>query len=226
MNRQVVAVVLAAGSGSRFGGELPKQFLPYDGRTLVERSIDAFQSSPLVDKVAVVVAPAYRQHMQSIVQGNDWSKLCGIIDGGAERYLSSVNALKSFDGQSNDDVILLHDAARPFVSQQVIANVVQKLETYQAAAAGIPATDTLWLTSSCGDVVIQSIPDRRCCYQAQTPQGFRFGVLRRAYSMALQDACIVATDDCGILKRYLPEVTIAIAEGDYANKKITFATDI
>ena len=106
-----VAVILAGGTGNRMGSALPKQFLPLDGRTVIEYSIETFCNHPAIDEVAVVMHPDWREEMEKIVALNHWEKLSKIIDGGEERYMSSLNAIMAYIDYPDDTNLLLHDAA-------------------------------------------------------------------------------------------------------------------
>lgn len=232
-----VAVVLAGGTGTRVGGDKPKQFLTIDGRSVIERSIDAFDQAPGIDEVAVVVHPDWLDYMQQIKNRNHWGKLKQLIAGGSERYLSSLNAVAAYIDYPDETNLILHDAARPFVSQAVIARVVESLEKHDAVGVGIPSTDTVWEVRDDFDVeavcrgegvahFVARIPERRTMWRAQTPQAFRLPVIRDAYQMALQDSNFRATDDCGVVRRYLAGVKVYIVEGEEQNRKITFAEDL
>ena len=218
-----IAVVLAGGSGKRFGSPLPKQFLMLDGKTVIEHSIDAFCLHPDIDEVAVVVHPDYRTTMQAIADKRQWSKLRQIIDGGKERYESSLNAVRAFESHNSDTNLLLHDAARPFLTAEIIGRVTNALRDNIAVGVGIPSTDTIWEVNN---GVINHIPERRLMWLAQTPQAFRIDVLREAWQRALEDPCFSATDDCGVLVKYMPEIKIAVVEGSERNIKITTPGDI
>lgn len=217
-----IAIILAAGTGSRMGVESPKQFLRLAGRTVVERSVDAFEHCDAIDEIIVVIHPDYLQRMQQICDANNWTKLRQIIAGGSERYLSTVAAIKACDayGECN---LLFHDAARPLVSNRIICDVVDALQTYSAVGVAVPMTDTVFQTD--GNVV-RSIPDRRTLQRAQTPQAFRLSTIRQAYDIALCDPAFVSTDDCGTVLRYLPEVPIHIVRGNERNVKLTYKEDI
>lgn len=119
--------------------------------------------------------------------------------------------------------ILLHDAARPFVSQRIISDVCKALTQHEAVTVAIPATDTMYTID--GDFV-QDIPLRSTLMCAQTPQAFRLDVIARAYALAQQDPTGQSTDDCGVVRRYLPDTPIYIVPGDSANRKITYREDI
>ena len=166
-----IAVILAGGIGSRVGGETPKQLLPLaDGRSILEHSIDAFEASPSIDEIAVVMHPDHISSLQKLCQSNRWQKLTKIIPGGAERWESSYNAIKACTESANLDEplsLLLHDAARPFVSQRIIADVCQALETHEAVTVAVPVTDTIY---EVWNNEVQEVKNRRDFMRAQTPR--------------------------------------------------------
>lgn len=217
-----VAIILAAGTGSRIGEECPKQFLRLNGRTVVEYSVDAFERCNAIDEIAVVMHPDHMQRMLQISKANNWTKLQHILAGGKERYLSTTAAIKAYSsyGECN---LLFHDAARPLVSDRIICDVADALHTYNAVGVAVPMTDTVFITE--GDTV-RSIPDRRKLQRAQTPQGFRLSTIQQAYDIALRDPDFVSTDDCGTVLRYLPNITIYIVRGDERNVKLTYKEDL
>lgn len=232
-----VAVILAGGTGTRVGGDKPKQFLPIDGRSVIERSIDAFDQAPGIDEVAVVVHPDWLDYMRQLVGSNAWNKVKRVVEGGSERYLSSLNAISAYIDYPDDTNLILHDAARPFVSQAVIARVVEALKAHTAVGVGIPSTDTVWEVRDDFDVeaacrgegishFVVRIPERRTMYRAQTPQAFRLSLIRDAYQMALQDPNFRATDDCGVVRHYAAGTKVYVVEGEEQNRKITFPEDL
>ena len=225
-----IAVILAGGTGTRVGGNKPKQFLEIDGRSIIERSIDAFDVAPGIDEVAAVIHPDWLEYMQSVLTRNNWHHAIRLIAGGSERYMSSLNAIMAYIDYPDDTNIILHDAARPFVSQQVIARVVEALSHHEALGVAVPSTDTVWEVRQDFDPqlskFIARIPDRPTMYLAQTPQAFRLPLIRDAYQCALQDPQFHATDDCGVVRRYLPGIKIVVVPGDPANRKITFPEDL
>ncbi len=192
---------------------------------VIEQAVDAFDRAPCVDEIAVVVHPEWLEFMAKVVAHNRWAKLTRLIRGGSERYLSSLAALNAYADASADTNILFHDAARPWVSQEIIAKVGDALQNAQAVGVGIPSTDTLWqVDPRCGTV--SSIPLRSTMYRAQTPQAFRLSVIAEAYRRALCDGDFQATDDCGVLHRYCPEVPILVVPGEQQNRKITYLQDL
>ena len=234
-----IAVILAGGTGSRMGALVPKQFLELQGRKVLERTVDAFDSNPLIDEVAVVTHPDWRAETEALVARNHWKKLHRVIDGGSERYLSSLNAIMAFIDYPDDTNLLLHDAARPFVSAEIIDRVVAALEHSQAVGVAIPSTDTVWEVHPdiSGEMKVESgkfeipryvvrIPERKLMWRAQTPQAFRLPLIRDAYQRALQDPMFQATDDCGVVRKYMPGTKITVVQGDERNLKVTTQQDI
>ena len=234
-----IAVVLAGGTGSRVGGQVPKQFLPLAGRTVIEHSVETFNNHPAIDEVAVVVHPDWRGRMEEIAAAHHWEKLKKIIGGGAERYMSSLNAIMAYLDEPDDTNLLLHDAARPWVSMEIVDRVVTALRTHEAVGVAVPSTDTVWevhpdmngeLTVGSGQWTlprfVARIPERKLMWRAQTPQAFRLPLIRDAYQRALQDPQFQATDDCGVVRKYMPGTKIAVVEGSEENRKITYAEDI
>lgn len=232
-----VAVILAGGTGSRMGADRPKQFLPINpgdqspqAETVIEHTVKAFEAAPTVDEITIVVHPEWEEYTHLLAQRNDWHKVKRIIQGGDERYMSSLNAIAAHLDYPDDTNLLLHDAARPWVSGEVIARVTEALKSHEAVAVGIPSTDTVWEVRQDFDrdlsKFIARIPERRTMWRAQTPQAFRLPLIRDAYQCALQDPQFHATDDCGVVRRYLPGTKIIIVPGEEQNRKITFADDL
>jgi 2-C-methyl-D-erythritol 4-phosphate cytidylyltransferase len=229
-----IAVILAGGTGSRMGGSLPKQFLDLDGRPVIVHSIEAFDSHPAIDEVAVVIHPDWRGRMEEIVAQGHWQKVKKIIDGGSERYMSSLNAIMAYIDEPDDTNLLLHDAARPFLSADIIDRVVSALERHDAVGVAVPSTDTVWEVHP--DFIVEQtteisrfvarIPERKLMWRAQTPQAFRLPLIRDAYQRALQDPRFQATDDCGVVRKYMPGTKITVVEGNERNRKITFPEDL
>ena len=229
-----IAVILAGGTGSRMGGSLPKQFLDLDGRPVIVHSIEAFDSHPAIDEVAVVIHPDWRGRMEEIVAQGHWQKVKKIIDGGSERYMSSLNAIMAYIDEPDDTNLLLHDAARPLLSADIIDRVVSALERHDAVGVAVPSTDTVWEVHP--DLIVEQtteisrfvarIPERKLMWRAQTPQAFRIPLIRDAYQRALQDPRFQATDDCGVVRKYMPGTKITVVEGNERNRKITFPEDL
>jgi 2-C-methyl-D-erythritol 4-phosphate cytidylyltransferase len=222
---RTVAVVLAGGSGQRFGGERPKQLHVLAGRTLLEHSVAAFEQAPDVDAITIVMpADLAGQAGQQFAGGNGYHKVTGVITGGATRTDSTRCAIAAL-GEAECNV-LFHDAARPLLDQRIIADCVRALATDQAIGVAVPSSDTIVEVT---DGVVTRMPRRDTLARCQTPQGFRLSVIRQAYALADADPAFgqrPSTDDCGIVLRYLPEVPVRLVPGSERNIKITYPHDL
>jgi 2-C-methyl-D-erythritol 4-phosphate cytidylyltransferase len=221
---RTVAVVLAGGTGERFGTNVPKQLLPFAGRPLIEYSVAAFDAAPAVDSVLVVMAAGHADQVREVLGGGGYRKLAGVIPGGASRVESTRCAIEALGGEECD--VLFHDAARPLVDQRIIADCVAALAVHRAVGLAVPSSDTIAVVSG---GVMTAMPRRDSLVRIQTPQGFRLSVIRRAHELAAADSRfgdLPATDDCGIVLRYLPDVGVHIVPGSERNLKITFPRDL
>lgn len=219
-----IAIILAGGTGSRVGGQTPKQLLPLaDGRSILEHAVDAFETAPCIDEIAIVMHPDFIAEAQHLCLQNSWQKVQQIIPGGKERWESSVHAIRAFSNQESAISLWLHDAARPFVSQSILSDIAKALEEHAAVSVAVPVTDTLYRVA---DGKVKEVPSRSEYMRAQTPQAFHLDTIAEAYRRALEKGNIIATDDAGIVHNYMPEVPIYIVQGDEQNKKITYKEDL
>jgi 2-C-methyl-D-erythritol 4-phosphate cytidylyltransferase len=247
---RTVAVVLAGGSGSRFGGSQPKQLRQLAGKSLVEHCVAAFDRAPAVDGVLVVMSagPA----AEAAAQLRRYGKLIGIVPGGSARCDSSRAAIAAIraavaagtagpgtagpgtagpgtagPGTVGEDCnVLFHDAARPLVDQGIIADCVDALARWQAIGVVVPSSDTI---VEVHDGVLGQVLPRESLARCQTPQGFRLSVIARAHDLAAADPEFTVssvTDDCGVVRRYLPEIPIGAVPGSERNIKVTYPGDL
>lgn len=217
---KVIAILLAGGSGSRFGADRPKQFLEVNGCTVLEHSIRAFHGSPLIDEMVVITRADFVDEVRQIASA--YPKVKHVRPGGKERYHSTLSALEVCT--SADDLLLIHDAVRPLVSEAIISRCVQALEEYEAIGVAMPSTDTIVRVDE-NDCIVETLP-RVVLRNMQTPQGFRQRVLRQAFDLGLADPNFAPTDDCGVVRTYLPHIPIKIVEGEATNIKITYPKDL
>src|SRR6202453_5081097 len=221
---RMVAVVLGGGVGQRLGAGIPKQLLTLGGQTLIERCVAAFDQAPGVDEVLVVMACGYTGQVEAMLAGGRYRKVTGVIEGGPTRPDSTRAALSAIAANGQDDCgVLLHDAARPLVDQQITAACVASLQVHDAAGVAVPASDTIVITDN---GVMQSMPSRERLLRCQTPQCFRLSVITRAHQLAAADPDFTPTDDCGVVLRYLPDVDVHIVPGSERNIKITYPQDL
>ena len=213
----VTAIIAAAGEGRRLGAAVPKQLLEIEGQSILERSVTAFTSHQRISDVIVVLPPSLA------AAPPDWmaADTIRVVAGGSRRQDSVANAFDRVLPES--DVILVHDAARPFVSSDLISRSIDAAAEHGAAIAALPASDTVKRVEGEGPqtVIVETIP-RVSVYLAQTPQAFRREVLSAA--VALGRAGFEATDEAMLAERAGHRVHVV--EGDPANVKITTARDL
>ena len=220
---RTVAVVLAGGTGSRVGLDTPKQLLKVAGRTVIEHTVQALNDSPDIDEILVMMATDYVDDAIALLLNTpSLPKVTRVLAGGSARNDSTRRALEVLGDE--DCNVLFHDAVRPLLPPGVVRECVRALESYEAVDCAIESADTIVRVDD--DDTIVEIPDRSHLRRGQTPQGFRLSTIRRAYELAALDPGFRATDDCGVVLRYLPDVPIYVAHGDEQNMKITYPIDL
>jgi ribitol-5-phosphate 2-dehydrogenase (NADP+) / D-ribitol-5-phosphate cytidylyltransferase len=222
-----VAVVLAGGTGTRVGLDVPKQLIRIAGKPIIEHTIAALCESPLVDEVLVMMAPGYLDPVHAIVRAGGYTKVTRILEGSGTRNDTTRAALDALSGEAGDEecFVLLHDAVRPLLSQDIIEANVEALQDYDAVDTVIGSADTIIQVDE-ERLLIEDVLRRDVLRRGQTPQSFRLSTLREAYRLAAGDPDFVATDDCTVVLRYLPEVPIAVVAGHERNMKVTEPIDV
>jgi 2-C-methyl-D-erythritol 4-phosphate cytidylyltransferase/2-C-methyl-D-erythritol 2,4-cyclodiphosphate synthase len=209
----VTAIIAAGGVGRRVGAAVPKQLLTIGGRTMLERSVDAFKAHPAVTDVIVALPPSMMEAPPGGLEGTR------LVPGGARRQDSVANAFDVLpDGT---DVVLVHDAARPFVAPEVITRAIDGAVAHGAAIAAVPVSDTVKRVEGEGRVIVETVP-RDTIFLAQTPQAFRRQVL--AAAVAVGRGGVEATDEAMLAER--AGYRVHVVAGDAGNIKITSATDV
>lgn len=209
-----IALIVAAGSGQRFGAERPKQYLDLAGQPVLRRTIDAFRRHPKVSAVRVVINPAFRDLYDAAVAGLD---LPEPVTGGASRQDSVRNGLEAL-ADSAPHYVLIHDAARPLIDPDTIDAVIAALGTHPAALAAVPVADTLKRGE---DGLVAGTVDRSALWRAQTPQGFRFPDILAAHRAA---AGLELTDDAAVAER--AGLPVALVPAREENFKVTTPDDL
>jgi 2-C-methyl-D-erythritol 4-phosphate cytidylyltransferase/2-C-methyl-D-erythritol 2,4-cyclodiphosphate synthase len=210
---RAAAVVTAGGLGRRMGSAVPKQFLKVNGRTILEASVRKFLDEPAVGRIVVTCPEDYLDTCRALFPQTD----VAVIPGGRERQDSVANALGYLEREGPpEEIVLIHDGVRPFVDPETIRGVIDAAETSGAAIAAVPSKDTI-------RDIDQGTLTRSRLYNVQTPQGFRFSLLREAFRRAAEDG-FRGTDEAGLVERI--GVLPAIVPGSYENIKITTPEDI
>ncbi len=221
MEKQVTAVLVAAGSSTRMGFD--KLSFDLGGETVLHRSIRVFEECPLVDEI-VLVAGRNREDVEAQVKG--CKKAVQVVQGGATRAESAKNGVQAAHGR----YVAIHDAARPFVSEAVIEGVIAAAKQCGAAAPAVPVKDTVkQAVRGDGKTVpaecrVRDTPDRSTLYAVQTPQCFDRVVYLTAFEELDEEKARLVTDDCSLFE--LTDRPVQLTQGDYANLKITTREDL
>lgn len=210
-----IALIVAGGSGQRFGAERPKQYLDLAGKPVLRRTVEAFLSHPQVTGVRVVIDPAWRDAYDAAVSGLG---LPDPVAGGASRQESVRNGLEALAADGAPDLVLIHDAARPLIDEATIGAVIAALDDQPGAIAAVPVADTL---KRGNDGTIGTTVDREGLWRAQTPQGFRFPAILQAHRTA---AGLSLTDDAAVAER--AGLAVALVPSKEDNFKVTTPDDL
>ena len=217
-----VAVLLAGGVGARVGLDIPKQLIKIAGRTILEHTLAAFEAHPSVDEIVIMMAPGHLDAVHAILRSGQYPKVTAVLEGAETRNGTTLRALDHLGDR--DCKVLFHDAVRPLVTPRIIAECFDALDEYDAVDVAIPSADTIIEVDERN--TIRAIPPRASLRRGQTPQAFRASVIKRAYELAGGDEGFTATDDCGVVLRYLPDVPIWVVPGDERNMKVTEPIDV
>lgn len=218
-----VAIVLAGGKGSRMNTDIPKQYIKVCEKEIIYYSLNTFNKSKLIEKIVLVCGADDIEYCeQEIVNKYHLDKVCTIVAGGKERYDSVYNGLMAID-KNYEDVVLIHDGARPFVTETMIQASVETARNCKACTVGMPVKDTIKVIDENGFGI--STPDRKTLYQIQTPQTFDYATLIQAYEKMYKDENHNITDDTMLVEQYIG-VRSKVIEGSYENIKITTISDL
>ena len=215
---KATAIILAGGCGRRFGGARPKQLARLAGRPLLGYTLEAFEESPNVEGIVLVAPEGYLDAHRRIAKKFAPRKTRAIVAGGQTRQASS---LAGVEAASWAELVLIHDAARPFVTNPIIRASIEAAQRSGASVAAVQSVDTI-LTASRG--FVRDILKRDGLMNMQTPQGFRRPIILEAHRRALADGLSDATDDVGLVLRLAGKVEVVA--GSYENIKITTAADL
>jgi len=211
-------IIPAGGKGKRGGTETPKQYIRFHGKELIVYTLEVFQKNNLVDEIIIAAEPPYFSLLNKIAKDYNLTKITQLIEGGDERQDSVNNALKAIKADESD-LIAVHDAARPLLSDSILTKAINTAKEKGNALVCLKARDTLLK----GDQIVKEYVDRSEMYYVQTPQIFRHKDLKKAMKKAYEKN-FIGTDESMLIKEI--GIDINIVEGSMLNFKVTTMTDI
>lgn len=219
--KRCTAIVLSAGQGKRMGTSIQKQYIELKGKPIVYYALEAFQNSALIDEIIMVVGKGQEEYCRKeIVEKYHLDKVREITEGGAERYDSVYSGLQRV---RHDGYVLIHDGARPFVTEAVIQRIYDAVCNYPACVVGMPVKDTIKIVDK--EKYTKETPNRSFVWQIQTPQAFDILLIRDAYEKFMQSEQKKITDDAMVVESVLG-MKSKLVEGSYENIKITTPEDL
>jgi 2-C-methyl-D-erythritol 4-phosphate cytidylyltransferase len=220
---QVFVILPAAGLGTRMAGPQPKQFLALDGVPIIVHSLRAFAAVGRVTAIYVAVRKPEMERMEAQIAEYGFADRVRVVEGGDNRQESVSHALAALPAEA-EDVVLVHDAVRPLIDVATIDRTIDAVAEYGAAIVGLPAVDTIKQVerTAHGALITSTIP-REYVVLAQTPQGFRYGLLQRAFAEATADG-FIGTDEASVVER--AGNPVAVVHGSQVNLKITQPGDL
>lgn len=214
-----IALILASGTGSRCNLGIPKQFAKINNKTILEYTVNAFETHELIDEIYLVTSKEFLEKVKELTK--NYKKVQKVIQGGETRKDSSYNGISAIkDSEAN---ILIHDGVRPLISKDIITNCIKELEEKSAICVAIDSTDTIYEINE--NNTIKAIPQRKFLKRAQTPQCFKLSLIKKAHELANNDPNCLVTDDCGLVQ-YYNLADIYLTQGDENNIKITYKEDL
>lgn len=230
--RRCTAIVLAAGAGRRMQSKVAKQYLLLNKKPILWYALQAFEQSPIIDEVILVVGQGEVPYCQAeIIEKYELQKVSAVIEGGAERYLSVWQALKLLAERRDGEwgYVFIHDGARPFVKEQVIRDTYEAAVKYGGCVAAMPVKDTIKIADE--QEFAAQTPERKTVWAVQTPQVFEAELIQRAYKKLMETLLeptgwdIQITDDAMVVETML-EQPVKLVRGSYENIKITTPEDM
>lgn len=227
MGKRYAAVVLSAGKGTRMNSDVPKQYLLLEGKPVLYYSLHTFQHSRVEDVILVCGSEDVSYCQNEIVQKYHFTKVRAVVPGGKERYHSVYCGLRELSELQQPDYVMIHDGARPFVSQAIIERSADAVEQSQACVVGMPVKDTIKIANE--HQIAVATPARNLVWQVQTPQTFAFPLILQAYQKLVEQEesgmPVSVTDDAMALETVLNKQA-CLVEGSYRNIKITTPEDL
>ncbi len=219
MSKNIV-IIVCSGIGKRMNSNVPKQFIKINDKPIVCYTIDKFENCNYIDEIIIVTNKEYIDYFKnSIINDYNYKKISAVIEGGKERLNSVYNGI-NYIKYNKDSIVLIHDGVRPFIDEKDIINIIEETKIYNACILGVKVKDTVKI---CKDGFIQTTPNREDIWLAQTPQAFKYNIIKEAYEYAFNNNLFL-TDDASVVENF--GFKVKIIEGNYSNIKITTKEDL
>ncbi len=224
MKEHCTAIVLAAGRGRRMGTKTAKQYLELQGKPVLAYALEVFEQSSVIDDILLITGEDHIDYCKKeICEKYGIKKVSAVAPGGKERYESVWKALCILKERGQSGYVMIHDGARPFLTEDILERVYRQVQTYKACVVGMPVKDTIKLIDKAGQIT--ESPDRSFVWQAQTPQAFAIPLIIEAFEKQMKEDCSHITDDAMVVERQMG-VPVYMVEGSYRNIKITTPEDL
>ena len=224
MKEHCTAIVLAAGRGRRMGTKTAKQYLELQGKPVLAYALEVFEQSSVIDDILLITGEDHIDYCKKeICEKYGIKKVSAVAPGGKERYESVWKALCILKERGQSGYVMIHDGARPFLTEDILERVYRQVQTYKACVVGMPVKDTIKLIDKDGQIT--ESPDRSFVWQAQTPQAFAIPLIIEAFEKQMKEDCSHITDDAMVVERQMG-VPVYMVEGSYRNIKITTPEDL
>lgn len=221
MENNICAIVLAAGQGKRMKSSIQKQYILLKEKPILYYSLKAFEDIKEIERIILVVGKGEVSYCRKeIIDKYGLQKVADVIEGGKERYHSVYEGLKLLE--KHCDYVLIHDGARPFITESIILNTIENVKKYKACAVGMPVKDTIKIVDEENFCV--HTPERAKVWAVQTPQAFEYNIIKSAYDILMQKE-IMVTDDAMVIEQFM-NISVKLIEGTYENIKITTQEDL
>ena len=218
------ALVLSGGVGSRFGNQIPKQYIEVKSKPIIGYALEVFQNHPLIDKITIVISDSWEQYMMEYMNKANISKFSGFAPSGKSRQHSILSGLKKISSfsESEDDLVVIHDAARPLVSNAIIDNCIRALSVFDMSMPVIPVNDTIYYTENKKEV--SHLLNRDCLFAGQAPEGCHLGSYLRINEQMSDNelSAVRGTSEAG----FKHGLSIGLFPGEERNFKITVNDDL